>query len=120
MSGKWKVFVRGCDEEIEVSGSVDPGDPGQTSGPPERCWPPEPASAEIEEAWVQTGKGRVDLAAFPDGLLRDGFWEDLEEAVMDAAWIELEASEDARAEAMAEAWEREREWAELDTFAWRD
>jgi hypothetical protein len=38
------------DVEYRVSGTYTPEDPGQTSGPPERCYPPEPDSFEIDEA----------------------------------------------------------------------
>ena len=37
------------DAEYRVSGTYTPPDPGQTSGPPENCWPPEDDSFEIAE-----------------------------------------------------------------------
>jgi hypothetical protein len=33
---------------VRVSGTYIPGDPGRLSGPPEKCWPPEPDEVEIE------------------------------------------------------------------------
>ena len=38
--------------EIEVHGHASPGDPGQTSGPPENCYPPEPAEFEPEKVML--------------------------------------------------------------------
>jgi hypothetical protein len=38
------------DIEYRVSGLYTPPDPGQTLGPPEKCWPPEDHSFEIDEA----------------------------------------------------------------------
>jgi hypothetical protein len=43
----------GCD--LRVYFSATPGDPGQTSGPPERCWPPEPPEVDIECIELQVG-----------------------------------------------------------------
>jgi len=36
-----------CQQEITLD--VYPGDPGRTYGPPECCYPPEPATIEPEE-----------------------------------------------------------------------
>ena len=36
-----------CQQEIILD--VYPGDPGRTYGPPEKCYPPEPATFEPEE-----------------------------------------------------------------------
>ena len=36
-----------CQREITLD--VYPGDPGRTYGPPEKCYPPEPATFEPEE-----------------------------------------------------------------------
>ena len=33
---------------VLVSGTYYPGDPGRLFGPPERCYPPEPAEIEVE------------------------------------------------------------------------
>lgn len=38
------------DVEYLVSGTYTPEDPGQTSGPVERCYPPEPDSFLVDEA----------------------------------------------------------------------
>ena len=43
---KFSIYID--DDEYEVEGTYFPGDPGQTSGPPERCYPPEDSEFEIE------------------------------------------------------------------------
>lgn len=53
------------DLEYVVSGLYTPPDPGQTSGPPERCWPPEDHSFEIDEIHGEFS----DPSAFtPEGI----------------------------------------------------
>ena len=42
----------GEDTEVIVTCTYYPGDPGQTSGPPERCWPPEAPELEIEKVML--------------------------------------------------------------------
>ncbi len=84
------------DFRLQVAFTHYPGDPGQTSGPPERCWPPEPdefefVAVELEArdpagAWTKTG---VDLAAL--GLLAEF---DLEERLEEACHDALEAQRD--------------------------
>jgi hypothetical protein len=47
---------------------VTPGHPGQLSGPPEKCWPPEPAEVEvISVAEELTGESRPDLIREAEG-----------------------------------------------------
>jgi len=52
-------------QTLRLSGTGYPGDPGQTSGPPEYCYPPEPAyfEAELTELFieVQGNKARLDI-----------------------------------------------------------
>jgi hypothetical protein len=43
---KFSIYID--DDEYEVEGTYTPGDPGQTSGPPENCWPPEDSEFEID------------------------------------------------------------------------
>ena len=38
----------GQEIELSIEGSYSPGTPGKTFGPPENCYPSEPAEAEIE------------------------------------------------------------------------
>jgi len=48
MSKDIVIVIRGV--ELVVTFTYDPGSPGQMYGRPENCYPPEPASIEIE--WV--------------------------------------------------------------------
>ena len=41
----FKAFIG--DDEVEVTADYTPGDPGNTCGLPENCWPPEPPEIEI-------------------------------------------------------------------------
>jgi len=45
------------DTTIHVVCDITPADPGRMSGPPELCYPPEPAEVEIVEAWVAGANG---------------------------------------------------------------
>lgn len=51
------------DIEFRVSGTYYPGDPGQTSGPPEKCWPPEPDAFETDDLMI--GDVEVSLVIAP-------------------------------------------------------
>lgn len=60
--------------EIEVGGQVllchgdvEPGDPGNVSGPPERCWPPEPPSFFVTKIELQLSI-TDDLSSNPRAL----------------------------------------------------
>lgn len=46
MSFAQEINVLGLD--LKATGIYTPGDPGRLSGPPEHCYPPEPAEAEVE------------------------------------------------------------------------
>lgn len=67
------------DQEIElvVRGSYSPGSPGKVWGPPEDCYPPEPAEVEIEEI-LKDGQPW-------DGQLTDEEEKAAEEALMASA-----------------------------------
>lgn len=56
------------DIEYRVSGTYTPPDPGQTSGPPERCWPPEDDSFDIDEAHLADNPGGEIPEALGDTL----------------------------------------------------
>lgn len=51
------------DIEFRVSGTYYPGDPGQTLGPPENCWPPEPDAFETDDLMI--GDVEVSLVIAP-------------------------------------------------------
>lgn len=50
---------------LEIDFTIDPGDPGQTYGPPERCREPIPATIEVGSARVS------DWDEFSDAY---GYW----------------------------------------------
>lgn len=49
------LFIELGGHEVRVTGTATPGDPGQTSGPPERCYPPEDPEYEVEKIELVTG-----------------------------------------------------------------
>jgi len=48
------IYVERGEEEIELSveGRFSPGSPGRLWGPPEKCYPDEPAEAEVEHVFL--------------------------------------------------------------------
>lgn len=45
------------DREILVEACVSPADPGNLNGPPENCWPSEPAHiTNLDAWWTDTGE----------------------------------------------------------------
>lgn len=64
MSKKWKTTVQPADRnpEIEVIVEYDyhKGSPGRLWGPPERCYPPEPAYVEI----INVMHGAIDIEQY--------------------------------------------------------
>jgi len=41
------TLLDGTEEEVVCEFDYSPGDPGRTYGPPEKCYPPEPAELDI-------------------------------------------------------------------------
>jgi len=78
---KHKTWVNIGENEIDcvVEFTAYPGDPGCTSGPPEKCYPPEPPELEILS--IQ-GNG-VEL----EGQLNHSEQEALEQRIWDAVEI---------------------------------
>ena len=79
----WEEAERGDTEDLfevqlEIEFDYTPGDPGNIYGPPERCWPPEPAEVEVTEVNVLSIK-RYDEAGNESELeLTDeakSYWE---------------------------------------------
>ena len=61
------------DTLVYVEGEFNAGHPGRLYGPPERCYPPEDASFEIESARVLLSDGTpVDLCLLPLDIIADG------------------------------------------------
>ena len=61
---KYKTTVQPADRnpefEVVVEYAFHKGDPGRTSGPPERCYPPEPAYLEI----ISVMHGAIDIEQY--------------------------------------------------------
>ena len=77
---------------VTVEGNATPYDPGVTSGPPERCYPPEGGEVEIENVWLEHPGNRdrpaMKLEISPLLLLLDAFeklQEMTEQALADQA-----------------------------------
>lgn len=70
------------DEEITltVEGSYTPGDPGNTWGLPEDCWPPEPAEAEVHKILNSEGKPFEPLSPEEEKAVYEKAREALSEA----------------------------------------
>jgi len=56
-------FVTSYEDEAGIvvifDASFTPGDPGRCSGPPERCYPPEPPEVELDNPMVDEGSHPV-------------------------------------------------------------
>jgi hypothetical protein len=108
------------EEEFRVTYTYRPGHPGQTYGPPERCYPPEPPEIEItlveepDRGFDGRGKGWRRVSKDPTG--HDPH-DDLADEIIDKCWDELveaadddhAADEDRAAEDRAERMREERE-----------
>jgi len=84
------------DIEVEVVVHYSPGSPGRLSGPPERCYPPEPPEVEVAIA-KRTDTGVV----VPPGWLD---YDAMEQAICDEIAGEKEYDAEMRAEAQREQW----------------
>jgi hypothetical protein len=87
-----------------VECSVTPSDPGRLYGPPEHCYPPEPAACEVLRVLDDTGKERPDLIA---AVQKD--FESIEEQAIENAEDRHAAAYEDACERRAEE-RREREW----------
>lgn len=63
----------GVDAEVEyqVVAEYFPGEPGKTSGPPDKCYPPEAAEVDVTDVYEITSGSKprvVDLEGFLDSL----------------------------------------------------
>ena len=98
MSAKIKTTVQPADrnEEIEVVVEYDyhKGSPGRLSGPPERCYPPEPAYVEI----INVMHGSIDIEPY----LSDDIMMNIEYEIEAAIEDDRERAAEARAEWIAE------------------
>jgi len=73
-------IVERAGHDLRVTYSTSPGDPGQTSGPPERCWPPEPPEFEIEKIELQWS---IPDDLGPDAKAQRVIWLDLTDLLLE-------------------------------------
>jgi hypothetical protein len=89
MSQKHKTTVQPADrnEEIEVVVEYDyhKGSPGRLSGPPENCYPPEPAYVEI----ISVMHGAIDIEPY----LHDDIMLNIEQEIEDSVTGKAAADE---------------------------
>lgn len=89
-------YVKHLDDDVRlvVSYKYTPGDPGRTSGPPERCYPPEPPEVEfLTVQLVHPGQPPADILPFVASELCEDAREKLETEII--AWeIECEQAEE--------------------------
>lgn len=86
----------GCDQDVRVWFYYSPYQPGRYSGPPENCYPDEPAEVDVSKfEWKHLDK----WYELPYEALNEDCRQSIETAI-------IEMMEDARAEAAAEAYER--------------
>ena len=72
--------VERAGHELRVSFRATPGDPGQTSGPPERCYPPEPPEFEIEKIELQWS---IPDDLGPDAKAQRPIWLDVTDLLLE-------------------------------------
>lgn len=92
MDIKFDIRVAAFGGTLAASGTWWPGDPGNTFGPPERCYPPDPAEITDLTRCVLTLPPRpgttqtsvIDLLAIPDELLADDFSERIDTVLLSA------------------------------------
>ena len=105
---------RGCafstrflgDAEVLVEYEYEPGDPGRLSGPPEDCYPPEPAQVTVLQVFIN------GVWCDPEDFIADAIlerWhEEIEGEIDSAAEGERQDYEDDRAaDLAADRYERE-------------
>ncbi len=92
---------------FDATVEYDPGDPGQTSGPPERCYPPEADSVEIMILTVPSSENSepIDMTI----LLESTVAQQIEDAALEEARTAYrDELEDRQAEAMADRYYEDR------------
>ena len=73
-------LIERAGHELRVSYSATPGDPGRTSGPPERCYPPEPPEFEIEKIELQWS---IPDDLGPDAKAQRPIWLDITDLLVE-------------------------------------
>jgi hypothetical protein len=99
------VELDGKEVEVTAEYSYSPGSPGKTYGPPENCYPPEGAEAEVEIVYLTDDKTKTDIMPRLSTEIIESLFEQAceegEEGDADAYERAMEDKADAA---------REREW----------
>jgi hypothetical protein len=115
VSGTVETWFEDADTDTEyhavlVYGRYFPGDPGRVSGPPEHCYPPEPAEIDVEQLLIDGNP--VDMCA-PE---YEGIYSELYDAALEQeAGSAQEYYEDA--DAAYEDWRDRQDEREADRWA---
>ena len=88
------VLVNYCNQGYRVIGSWYSGTPGQISGPPEHCYPPEPSEIDVKTLIFYSDDGTQTNITGMLPALSDDFWEHIEADVEDAMSDDYEGEED--------------------------
>jgi hypothetical protein len=95
--------------EVEVEVTVEyhysPGSPGKTYGPPENCYPPEEAEAEVEQVYLTSDETKTDIMPQLTAAVIEMLFEQACEAGEDDDADAYERAMEDKADAA-----REREW----------
>lgn len=83
MSLQFDVLIEFSGQSIRARGEYEPGSPGRTTGPPESCYPPEPAEIIAFDSMLSTMNGvEVELLDLPQMLLTDEFFDQVSDLVL--------------------------------------
>jgi hypothetical protein len=69
----------GAELDLEIACNYFPGDPGRTYGPPEKCYPPEPAEVEILYCYLAGDTTKQDLFLTFSEMEKDALYEALDQ-----------------------------------------
>lgn len=76
--------------ECEAKGFYTPGDPGRLSGPPEKCYPAEPAEFEIHELTCNGFNLLILLESTLDEEINEAILESFEEPEWEDPFEDME------------------------------
>lgn len=100
-----EVDVDGTPTPVVVEYSYHPGHSGRTYGPPEDCYPPEGAEAEIERIYAVADPTKADLSA----KVKTEVQAQLSEQSCYEAEEAEESAYEAAADAKYDAWKEDRD-----------
>lgn len=72
---------------FEVVGDFRPEVKARTYGPPENCYPGEPAEFRASEAWFDHQGTRIGLHELPEGVVSSAMWAAIDVAALEACLL---------------------------------